>query len=181
MPLSQIPEALGRIVRKIYRHFSERKRPALCREAAMPSFGAIRRDLEKQAASANAVDAAACADRWVACLEEFERRTPAGRFQQVQWLRALAKLVARMGASDAPAARDLAQLCRRAMIALYRGAPEAGHLIRLVGVATPALAPGFPSACSIAERLAQSLGPTECSGEGRDGKTFAVTRAGRQN
>jgi hypothetical protein len=146
----------------------------------MPSFGAIRRDLEKQAASTNAVAAAACADRWIACLEEFERSTPRGRFQQVQWLRALAKLVARMGVPTAPEAADLAELCRRAMIALHRGAPEAGHLIRLVGAATPILAPGCLSARSISERLTQSLGPTAWLQNRGDGNPYDATRAGRR-
>lgn len=145
----------------------------------MPSFGAIRRELERQAGSTSAADADACADRWIACLEEFERTTPNGRFEQVQWLRALAKLVARMGASDAPEADDLAELCRRAMIALHRGSPDAGHFIRLVGCATPVLAPRLLSARFIAARLSQSLGPSACFFEPADGKDLLIAGGGR--
>ncbi len=144
----------------------------------MPSFGAIRRDWERQAAAKGAA-AAVFADRWIACLEEFEQRTPRGRFQQVQWLRTLAKLVVRIGADDAPAARDLAELCRRAMISLRRGSPEAGQFIRLVGSATPILAPRFPSAHAIAERLSQSLGPTSCSREQEAEQALRGTKTGQ--
>jgi hypothetical protein len=145
----------------------------------MPSFGAIRRELERQAGSTSAADADACADRWIALLEEFERQTPSGRFQQVQWLRALAKLVAKMGASDAPEAGDLAELCRRAMIALHQNSPEAGHFVRLVGSAAPILAPRLLSARFIAARLSQSLGPTACFLGQADGKALLAAGAGR--
>lgn len=129
----------------------------------MPTFGAIRRNIERQTAATNGELAERFADLWIARLEEFEQRCPRSRLEQVQWLRTLAKITTKIDepadGHEARAWRDLCHLCRRSMTALHRDHPHAAEAIREVVTATPILAPRFLSAHSIAERLSESLGP----------------------
>ncbi len=100
----------------------------------MPTYGAIRRDLDKQTTSTDADAAAHFAEKWISSLEEFEQRVPCGRFEQVQWLRSLAKIATKIDRpadeNEAAARRRLGELCRFAMTALHRGAPDAAQFVR---------------------------------------------------
>ena len=133
----------------------------------MPSYGAIRRNLDKQAAALRSDLADHFAEKWVASLEEFEDCAPDGRFEQVQWLRALAKIVTRLdrpaSSHQASAWREFSRVCRLSMVAVHRGSPEAAELIRRATQATFVVAPRFVSAHSLARQLIDSLGPKLCA------------------
>jgi hypothetical protein len=148
----------------------------------MPTYGAIRRDLDKQTASTDADAAAHFADKWILSLEEFEQRIPGGRFEQVQWLRSLAKIATKIDRpadeNEATARRRLGELCRVAMAALHGGVPDAAQLVREASAATPVLAPRFLSAHYIAERLLLSLGPKACARDRAEATQFSLTTAG---
>jgi hypothetical protein len=131
----------------------------------MPSFGQIRQNVERQRSAADTGRAEYFAQRWNASLEIFESRIPSGRFEQIQWLRALGKVVTEFGApkneSDAIAHRNLRELCRLNMLALYARMPDAAAGLRYLAGATSSLAPDRVSAHFIAARIADSLGPCQ--------------------
>ncbi|HEY8163103.1 MAG: hypothetical protein ACR650_03470 [Methylocystis sp.] len=129
----------------------------------MPSFGQIRQNVEKQRSAENRERAGYFAERWIASLEIFESRAPSGRFEQVQWVRALGKIATGFDQpqdeAQASARRDFRTLCRINMSALRARLPEAAVGLRQMAQATTSLAPDRVSAHLIAEQIARSLGP----------------------
>ncbi len=129
----------------------------------MPSFGQIRQNVERQRAAENRERAGYFAERWNASLEIFETRAPSGRFEQVQWVRALGKIATGFGEpqneAQARARRDFRTLCRINMSALRARLPEAAAGLRQMAQATALLVPDRLSAHLIADQIARSLGP----------------------
>jgi hypothetical protein len=129
----------------------------------MPSFGQIRRNVEKQRSATDFEVACYFAERWNDSLEIFETRSPSGRFEQVQWVRALGKIATGFEPAnsneEATARRDLRRLCRFVMSALRARSPDAAIGLRQIAQATALIVPHRMSAHLIAHRIARSLGP----------------------
>jgi hypothetical protein len=129
----------------------------------VPSYGQIQKNVKQQRSASSIEEAEFYASRWCDSLEAFESCTPTNRFEQVQWLRALGKVGSEFGAprtrGEALGRRDLRELCRLNMVALYAGLPDAAAGLRELARATPQLVPSRISAHLIADRLLDSLGP----------------------
>ncbi|KAF2988895.1 hypothetical protein MJC1_04025 [Methylocystis sp. MJC1] len=129
----------------------------------MPSFGQIRQNVEKQRCETDLKRAGYFAGLWNASLEIFETRAPSGRFEQVQWVRALGKIATGFDGPrsemEARARHDFRALCRLNMAALHARLPEAAVGLRQMAQATALLAPDRVSAHLIAGQIARSLGP----------------------
>jgi hypothetical protein len=129
----------------------------------MPSFGQIRQNVEMQRSAKSVEQAEYFAEKWSASLEAFESRIPSGRFEQVQWVRALGKIATGFGApqneAQARARKEFRRLCRFNMAALRVGSSNAAVGLRQMAQATPLFVPDRISAHLIADRIARSLGP----------------------
>lgn len=129
----------------------------------MPSYGQIRKGVQQQRSTSSILEAELHAAHWLSSLEAFESMVPSGRFEQIQWLRALGKVGSEFSpaksAQEAKSRRQLRELCRFAMLALYAGLPEAACGIRNLAQVAPVLVPNRVSAHFIAERLLESLRP----------------------
>lgn len=128
----------------------------------MLSYGAVAYNIRQQN---EAIDDDA-SDRfeklWIARLEIFQRCAPEGRFELVQWLRALGKIVTAFGDVAEEEKADVAELrrlCRVAMLAVRSGAPDVARHICFAAAEATRLAPRFNCAHKIADRLIESLKP----------------------
>lgn len=132
----------------------------------MFSYGAVAYNIRRQKEAAGDVSADFFEALGASCLEVFETVTPEGRIQQVQWLRALGKIVTAFEQPTGEEAMQIARfrrLCRLAMVAVRNKLPEAAMCIRLSAGAVELAAPRCSSAHKIGQRLVASLGP-----KGRD-------------
>jgi len=101
---------------------------------------------------------------WNRRLLHFEVTKPRDPREQVRWLRTMAKIACfDPPADDVEAAHRVwfRWLCQLGMWAIYNRLPDAAYRIRAAALSAPHYAPRCASAHYIADRLLESLTPTE--------------------